>query len=396
MRRPLVCSFDFHTSIGGSQRIIVTVLRALSSHYSIAILDPYENSAFRTLLGELAPCVDSIGSRHRRPWISTRRGIGRACDFVAAAPLYAYTALQLRRYVKSRHIDVMYVNQTKSALIAGLAVPRGVPIIYHCHSPLITGTRFLARFSRRLAKIIANSQFTASELVTIGVPEDLIEVITNPVPLEEIRAQSERALPDCAGTDSQRPVVLVAHALIEPLKGTELAVRAFAEILGMVDAELWIAGDATAANAKYVERVKALTEELGIASHVRFLGMRQDIYAVMRHATVVVVPSLVRESFGLVAAEAMALGKAVVVSNRGALPDIVEDGHTGVVFDPDQPGELTRALARLILEPEMRARYGKAASLAIEERYSLEPYKARIRELFDAVMRDRARRADTL
>jgi glycosyltransferase involved in cell wall biosynthesis len=85
-----------------------------------------------------------------------------------------------------------------------------------------------------------------------------------------------------------------------------------------------------------------------------------DAHAAYRTFDVLVVPSLVAESFSLVTAEAQALGIPVVASNLGALPELVEDERNGLLVEPGSPGALRAALARLA-DPAEVTRLGQAA-----------------------------------
>lgn len=96
---------------------------------------------------------------------------------------------------------------------------------------------------------------------------------------------------------------------------------------------------------------------------VKFVGQLpgSELWKLMRQARVVAVPSLWHEPFGLVALEAMASGTPVVVSNRGALPEIVQDGVSGTVFHADHPEELARALKTYMTNRAYALRQGTAA-----------------------------------
>jgi glycosyltransferase involved in cell wall biosynthesis len=104
-------------------------------------------------------------------------------------------------------------------------------------------------------------------------------------------------------------------------------------------------------------RYQALAADLGVAQHVRFLGFveHQDMPRHYQQAGVFVLPSR-RESFGLVLAEAMACGLPVVATKVGAIPEVVEDGVTGVLVPPDDPEGLASAITALLNDPQtMRA-----------------------------------------
>ena len=81
----------------------------------------------------------------------------------------------------------------------------------------------------------------------------------------------------------------------------------------------------------------------------------------LRRAMIAVAPSLLPESFGIVALEAAAAGKPAIVSDIGGLKDVVVDGETGYLAAPGDSGSLRRALRRLIEDPALRERMGRAA-----------------------------------
>jgi glycosyltransferase involved in cell wall biosynthesis len=74
---------------------------------------------------------------------------------------------------------------------------------------------------------------------------------------------------------------------------------------------------------------------------------------------VVVIPSLWNEPFGRTAIESLAHGIPVIASNRGGLPEIIQDGVTGMIIDPHEPGSLARAMSRFCAEPQLATRLGR-------------------------------------
>lgn len=105
---------------------------------------------------------------------------------------------------------------------------------------------------------------------------------------------------------------------------------------------------------------------------VTFMGMLHgdDLAAAYASADLFALPSST-ETLGLVALEAMASGLPAVVANRGGLPDLVVDGQTGVLFDPDRPAELVAALSMLCSDDALRATQAVAAR-AHAERFAWE------------------------
>jgi glycosyltransferase involved in cell wall biosynthesis len=143
-------------------------------------------------------------------------------------------------------------------------------------------------------------------------------------------------------------------------KNLELLLRSFAEA-DLVDdgIDLVLAGRDVAG---YSQALRRLAVDLGLGRSVVFVGVVDDpsLRALYAGAQAIVVPS-VREGFGLVAVEAMGAGTPVLAADSGSLPEVLEGA--GLLFDPAEPGGLTRCLRQVAQEPDLRARL---AALGLE------------------------------
>ena len=116
------------------------------------------------------------------------------------------------------------------------------------------------------------------------------------------------------------------------------------------------------AGDSYGEQIAALSRSTGLGERVRFGGDCDDMPAAMMLADLVVLPATAPEAFGLVVAEAQAMGKPVVVTAMGGLPETLMPGATGWLVRPDDPEELAWALdLALRMEPEVKARLAERA-----------------------------------
>jgi phosphatidylinositol alpha-1,6-mannosyltransferase len=91
------------------------------------------------------------------------------------------------------------------------------------------------------------------------------------------------------------------------------------------------------------------------------------------------------EGFGIVFLEAALAGTPAVGGNNGGVPDAVADGTTGLLVDPEVPGELTGALRRLLLDPELRRRMGEAGRRRAAESFSWRAIADRARAEIDGL-----------
>jgi glycosyltransferase involved in cell wall biosynthesis len=194
--------------------------------------------------------------------------------------------------------------------------------------------RWLARavVRRSLARahtVVVPSRFTAARLAALA-SHPRVEVVPNGTDLQ----------PAAAAAVDGGYLLHVGH--LEPRKNLELLLRALALLSADVRPELRLAG----ADAGAGPSLRELATRLGIAASVRFLGAvpESELHALYTGARAVVVPSRY-EGFGLCALEGLAQGKRVLVSDAGALPEVV--GRDGDVLPVDDP----RAWAAAITAP---------------------------------------------
>ena len=364
MTTRVLCTFGAAYG-GGILRVLTDGLPHLSRHPGIhlAFGDLYEREDVKAVFRGAGVAVAEVGVE-RAPYTSVRHGLARQIDKVKAFPGYCLMAHRLRR--AARFADGVYVHTYKELALAAWS---GAPIAWHCHG-LDGVPPFAARLAGLCAGVIAISDTVAGQLRAIGVPRDRIITVLNAIDADRMLIAA--AVPPIApfpirGT---APVVLVPTASIRPIKGIHVLLDAAQEV---PELEVWIAGDMRdPAAGGYADRLMEISRSTRLSGRVHFIGFRTDIYSAMRAADIVCVPSVCQEGFGLAAAEAMALGKPVIVSNRGALPDVVDQGEAGMVIDPDRPHDLTLAIKRLISDSQYAKRLGAHAASYARKRFSYD------------------------
>lgn len=160
---------------------------------------------------------------------------------------------------------------------------------------------------------------------------------------------------------------VVAAARLQPLKGLDLAIEAVAAVSPDVRPDLIVAGEASADFDGYVDELRTLADERGIAEKVHFIGpqSRPDLAALLRESRLVLVPSH-SETYGLVALEASASGVPVVASASGGLREAVVDDETGIVIESREPADWGRAIERVLLDGEFADRLARAGRARAE------------------------------
>ena len=127
---------------------------------------------------------------------------------------------------------------------------------------------------------------------------------------------------------------------------------------------------------------------LGNTPQVHWLGFRKDVPSLLKAFDITVVPSH-WEGFGLVAAEALLAGSAVIAANASSLPEIVTDGVHGRLVPPHNPASLGEAIVRLAGEPEERSRLADAGRMRVLDEFSATAMVDRFEETLRGVVDER-------
>ncbi len=173
-----------------------------------------------------------------------------------------------------------------------------------------------------------------------------------------------------AAKKSDGPYFIFVGMLIY-LKGIHHLIRAFKEAaLRYPTARLVIAGQ-----GREEEKLKALARELNLQQQVIFAGhLEQSVLAAyIKASRALILPSLT-EGLGRVAIEAQFLGKPVIASRIGGIPEIVTDGETGLLVEPGDSSSLAKAMVRLLDDAALAERMGAAGRIAVRDTFSYQDY----------------------
>jgi glycosyltransferase involved in cell wall biosynthesis len=150
-------------------------------------------------------------------------------------------------------------------------------------------------------------------------------------------------------------------------KGVDVLLHAVALMRASLVSRLRIAGDGPTRAS-----LEALASELGVGERVEFLGWTDDIKRFWDECDIAVAPaSELAESFSMATLEAMARGRPTIVTDRGALPELVIAGQTGTIVPPKDALALANAIGAYARSPETVTSHGQAAMRLARERFSL-------------------------
>jgi glycosyltransferase involved in cell wall biosynthesis len=273
----------------------------------------------------------------RRPW---------------SAPLMLFSMWRAVRRA-ARGADLVHAHWLLTAAVARSA---GKPFVVTLHGSGSAG-RFsdveLASRRPRLVRFLlrpARTVICVSETVAASIRSAGLEVVVIP---NGVRVPAE------VGSPAEPPEVLYVGRL-SPEKNVDTLVEAVGDL------NLIVAGDGPLRGQ--------VPNALGAVPHA-------EVERLLERASVVVAPCE-REGFGLAAAEAMAFGRPVVAAAGGALLELVTDGETGLLVPPRDAAALRDAVERLLADPELRERLGRAARARARERFGWDAVLERTLEVY--------------
>lgn len=277
------------------------------------------------------------------------------------------------------HLNNCLEGQLDGLLAAGIL---GVPCVAHARG-FQNPTRALRWLVPRVDRHVAISGAIHRNLREIGAPKDRISVIHDGMNLDRFREPHDtRKVREDLGVPPEAPAFGLFGRIIE-WKGVREFVRAAQRVLRRLgSAYAVVVGDESDGSLDYFREVRSLAEDSDVGDRILFTGYREDVPALMQSLDVVVHASIDPEPFGMVIAEAMAAGKAVVSADEGGPRDIVVDGETGYRVDPRDTKALASAISDLLEDPRKAEAMGRAGRRRAQRLFSKERYAREIARLY--------------
>ncbi len=298
-------------------------------------------------------------------------------------------AKRLARIIDEEVIDIIHMHWGKDLTLAVLAksmARKDVKLIYSRHMNMTRTKKDL--FHRwqygHVHKMIVFTKLLFDQARRyLPLSEDRIELLYHGVPDRGAATfKSCRDFIQEVGLD-QRRFRVGLFGRIEFYKGQHVLVEAIEKLV----AEGMDVGAAMIGNPmddSYFDRLKESIRSRGLVEHIQTCDFVEDAIAVMKCFDVIVLTTYA-ETFGLVLVEAMQVGTPVIGTNAGGVPEIIEDGVTGLLFEPGDSAGLARAISSLYSDPELAAQLAAAAEKMANERFSEEKHYRRLRQIFNSV-----------
>lgn len=307
------------------------------------------------------------------------RGLGRAIRPHADLLALADFTRRMRRFQP----DLIAAHTAKAGALARVTGRiLGQPVVYTPHGwPFLDGVP--AGSARRYVAIERLSARLGGSVVVVSEYERVFGIAKN-VGRAEDMTTIRNGIPDVSAallaTPDTSPPQIIMVARFDEQKDHDIAIRALHR-LAHLDWSLVLVGA-----GPRMETVKTIVIALGLSDRVQFVGESDDVAAHLSRSQIFVLASK-WESFPLSVLEAMRAGLPTVVTDVGGTREMGDPGVSGLLVDRGDEVDLARALARLIVDPSLRTRMGRAARRAYEANHTQGPMVDKTVELYESVSR---------
>jgi len=299
------------------------------------------------------------------------------------------TNQQVYKILQTENVDIVHANTIQGHWNAFLGARRAqVPIVFHAHDiPPHTMLHRIWILSclYYCDAIIAVSKAVSGYLRRCGVPPSKIDLIYPPYDAETLKRGIKKEIKCRTLTIDGVPIVGLSGAL-SPLKAPHDLIFAAKKLISQgLEARFIFMGSPIVGDEEYGNETRKLPDKLGITKYVQFVGFQTNPFAWLNHFDVFVITSM-QDSCPLVVFEAMDLGKPVIGTNVGGIPEQVLDGETGFIIPVNNPTALAAKLSCLISNPSLRQKMGQAGRQRVTSHFEPRKMLTKILALYQKVL----------
>jgi glycosyltransferase involved in cell wall biosynthesis len=331
-----------------------------------------------TLVKRLAASLDpgrfrSIVCLFRRGWLyDATRDLGIPTSVIGIDGAFdpgwarAFAALVRKERVAVIHAHEFTANSYGSLMGQILRVPVVATVHGKSYFADRLKRRMAYRYVSRVSRMVAVSEDLKRFIVgRAGVAERRVGVVYNGVEASEpLPAERSSALRAELRLDGYEHLIGAVGSLY-PVKGHIHLIRALPDILRACPRTLLL----LVGQGELEQSLQDEAAKLRLGEHVRFLGFRGDVPALLSLLDAFVLPSL-SEGLSMALLEGMAAGKPVVATRVGGNPEVVVDGDTGFLIDAESPGSIADRVVRLLKDKKQAARMGERGRRRVHEGFS--------------------------
>jgi glycosyltransferase involved in cell wall biosynthesis len=292
----------------------------------------------------------------------------------------------MRRLLRRRQFDLIHTHGSQDSWITALAnLPKRRPVVRTKHNvfPIRDHAANRWLYGRFFDRLICNSTAIVEQCAAKPyIERGKLARIYSAVDLGRFTRPDPEGVASLRSEWGNRRPVLVLAARLRPEKGHQFLLEAVGRLRRNFPRILLVlAGDGSLRPG-----LEQQAASLGIADHVRFLGLRNDIPEILATADLFILPSL-SEGIGTAAIEACAAGLPVVSSRVGGMPEVILDGVTGRLVEAGNVDELTEAVAGILSDPDRARTMGDAAHRHAAENFTIDALVAQTETVYSELLK---------
>lgn len=269
--------------------------------------------------------------------------------------------------LRTHKVDIVHASSRVPAWIGFFACKLAkTAFVTSCHG--FYSGHFLSRVMGWGGLVMVISKSIKKRMIEgFGVPEEKIRLVYRGLDPAKYRYNADKY----AREKDSFTVINIGR--LTPIKGQREFIQAMRDVAGRIkNVEAWIVGGPKEGKSGYLNILKNLAKELGIENRVKFLGSRDDIQDLLKKADCLALTTNIPEGFGRAAIEAGAVGTAVCASDSGGIKEIIEDGTSGLLFPPKEPGKIADAIVKMLGDIELCKRCARNLRRKVEEDFTLD------------------------
>jgi glycosyltransferase involved in cell wall biosynthesis len=378
----LVC-VTTSAELGGAETSLLTLLQALRRavpRWRITVIAPDSGPLFNRcresgIQYRIVPYPPELAALGEPRYSANGRGaLGLARAAMSVRPYLK----RLSEALAELDATIIHSNGTKAHVGTAFVAPKRARLVWHIHEYL--GARrvtaqLLRKLSARPALIVVNSDSVQRDVVSALGSARVVRRIHNAVDLSVFCPHGDVLdLDEASGLVPEAGLVRIGLvATFGRWKGHEVFLDALAALPPDLPVRGYVIGGPvyrTSGSQRTLDQLRGYSDTLGLGGRVGFTGHLVNVPAAMRALDVIVHASTCPEPFGMVIAEGMASGRAVVAVRDGGARELYEENVDALGHAMGDSRDLARQLRRLVADPALRAGLGQSARLAAQRRFS--------------------------
>lgn len=367
----LIFKFPFSSQFGGGEK------------HTITLVEKLKERGLKFFL--VSSCSVLVPKFKKRNWPAVKLWAGIEpvsawavlVSFFLMPFIFVELFFILLYYRLFKKVKLLYcLSLTEKVLMTPWARILGMKVVWVEHAAIgrwlkLNPWRIFYWLWSRLARIVAVSYSLEKQIRRAGINSKYIQVIYNGVDIERCNFSP-------AVKNYRQHFTIGTICRLSPEKGVEYLLQAIQIAKEFIPTlRLIVVGDGP-------ERQKLvwLTRQLGLENNILFVGFQGKLEKWVADFDVFVLPSIKKETFGIVSLYAMACGKPVIATRVGGIPEVVNAGKSGILVEPKNSEAIANAIINLHRHPEIRREMGVIGRKTVEQKFREEKMIEEYEKLF--------------